>query len=264
MSKKMLLNCVILAGGKSSRMGQDKTLMKFGKYTSLVEFCTKNYSKIFKNVFVSTKSDKFGDKFNIISDKFDIFSPMGALWQILEFFENSQNCCEFSQNSAPKCEIPVSLTCDLNLVDPSISNFAKFDNPNLPIDITLNSNALFYNNSNINLPNNTNSAPDLEKIFIIPADMPFVRENTIFRLYENSANCDIINPKDDFHTHFLCGFFSPNLAQSAKDLFLQDKHKIANLAQISAHKTLNFTNADEFLNINNPQDYQKALEFLAL
>lgn len=200
----MLANCVILAGGKSSRMQTDKTLLKFANDENLTQFCAQKYSQIFQNIFVSAKSDKFGAKFRLILDKFDEFSPMGALWQILEFFENSKNGVYFA-------------------------------------------------------PQNQQN----DKIFIIAADMPFVSKKTILNLYENSTNCDIINPKDANHTHFLCGFFSQNLVKSAKDLFLHNKHKIANLAEISAHKTLFCDDENEFLNINYPKDYENALKILA-
>lgn len=84
----MLDNCVILAGGKSSRMGSDKTKLPFGDFQSLVDFEVDKFSKIFKNIYISTKNDKFADKFSIINDKFDNFSPMGAVWQILSNFKD--------------------------------------------------------------------------------------------------------------------------------------------------------------------------------
>ena len=56
---------VIFAGGKSSRMGQDKALMPFGKYNSLAQYQCERLSKIFKNIYISSKTNKFD--FDIIA-----------------------------------------------------------------------------------------------------------------------------------------------------------------------------------------------------
>jgi len=53
------LPCVIFAGGKSSRMGRDKALLAFGGFSSLAEFQYRRLSKLFKEVYISTKEAKF-------------------------------------------------------------------------------------------------------------------------------------------------------------------------------------------------------------
>lgn len=57
--------CVIFAGGKSSRMGEDKSLLPFSSYKTLTEFQYARLSKIFKTVYISCK-----DK-----NKFDFEAP---------------------------------------------------------------------------------------------------------------------------------------------------------------------------------------------
>ncbi|CDG57011.1 Molybdopterin-guanine dinucleotide biosynthesis protein MobA [Campylobacter coli 76339] len=83
------LNCVILCGGKSSRMGEDKSKLIF-KNQTLTQFQVEKFSKIFKNVYVSAKEDKFGAKFKLIKDclEFEIYSPMLALYSILSNFKD--------------------------------------------------------------------------------------------------------------------------------------------------------------------------------
>ncbi|ASM35623.1 putative molybdopterin-guanine dinucleotide biosynthesis protein [Campylobacter sputorum subsp. bubulus] len=185
----MFKHCVILAGGKSSRMGSDKTKLPFGEFETLVDFEVSKFDKIFQNIYISSKNHKFSDKFKTIEDKFENFSPMGALWQILSNFKD-------------------------------------------------------------------------EYIFIVPADMPFISIQTINLLYENLQNSDIINPRDDEFTHSLCGFFHSKVASIAKELYENNIHKIGFLRQKCNAKTLYFKNNNEFFNINTPQDYQKAKEFL--
>ncbi|MEA1917895.1 MAG: molybdenum cofactor guanylyltransferase MobA [Campylobacterota bacterium] len=61
--------CVILAGGKSSRMGEDKALLPFGGFETLSEYLHVKMSRIFSEVYISTKSkDKFDFQANFIED----------------------------------------------------------------------------------------------------------------------------------------------------------------------------------------------------
>jgi len=73
---------VILAGGKSSRMGKDKSLLEFSNYSTMSEFQYKKLNKLFNKVYISSKIDKFDflkNKELLILDKTDTFSPMVAL-----------------------------------------------------------------------------------------------------------------------------------------------------------------------------------------
>lgn len=53
--------CILFAGGKSSRMGEDKSLLPFGGYPTLTEFQYNRLITIFSHVYISAKSR---DKFN--------------------------------------------------------------------------------------------------------------------------------------------------------------------------------------------------------
>ena len=80
--------CVILAGGKSSRMGEDKSLLPFDNHQTLIEYQYNKLSKIFSKVYISAKSNKFNFKCNIIYDITNsISSPMIALSSIFEFIK---------------------------------------------------------------------------------------------------------------------------------------------------------------------------------
>lgn len=81
-------NCVILAGGKSSRMGQDKALLPFENFPTLTHFQVNKFKSAFKNVLVSAKFDKFNGEFELIKDIFEDFSPMNGLYSILSNFKN--------------------------------------------------------------------------------------------------------------------------------------------------------------------------------
>lgn len=79
--------CVIFAGGKSSRMGEDKSLLPFGTFNTLTEFQLDRLGKIFKNVYVSCKeSSKFNFKARFIEDiKTDsIYAPTAGFISIFK------------------------------------------------------------------------------------------------------------------------------------------------------------------------------------
>jgi molybdopterin-guanine dinucleotide biosynthesis protein A len=81
------ISAVIFAGGKSSRMGRDKSLLPFGEFDTMVEYQHKRLSKMFEKVFISWKSEKvkFGAKSILDNKNFsNIFAPTVGLYSILE------------------------------------------------------------------------------------------------------------------------------------------------------------------------------------
>ncbi len=70
--------CIIFAGGKSSRMGEDKALLPFAGYNSLTHYQYDRLSKIFSTVYISCKDkSKFDFDANFLEDiKTDaVFAP---------------------------------------------------------------------------------------------------------------------------------------------------------------------------------------------
>lgn len=97
-----------------------------------------------------------------------------------------------------------------------------------------------------------------EHVFIIPADMPFVSQKTIGELYKFTPEFDIVIPQDGSFTHSLCGFFSANLANAAKELYESGEHKIGLLHSKCKVKKVKFEDEKEFFNINYPDEYEIA------
>ena len=70
--------CVIFAGGKSSRMGEDKALLPFAGFDTLTEYQHARLSKIFSSVYISCKDKSiFSFDANFIEDdkKSSVFAP---------------------------------------------------------------------------------------------------------------------------------------------------------------------------------------------
>jgi len=84
------LPCVIVAGGKSSRMGSDKSLLPFGSYKTLTQYQLSKNRPFFKSLHVSCKTkDKFDFEAPFIEDskEFDEYSPLIAIYSILKEFD---------------------------------------------------------------------------------------------------------------------------------------------------------------------------------
>lgn len=59
------LTCIIFAGGKSSRMGEDKSLLSFGGFPTLAQYQHERLKPLFQTVYISTKT---ADKFDFNAD----------------------------------------------------------------------------------------------------------------------------------------------------------------------------------------------------
>ncbi|MCD4758429.1 MAG: molybdenum cofactor guanylyltransferase MobA [Arcobacteraceae bacterium] len=90
-----IIPCVILSGGKSSRMGEDKSLMQFDNKTTMIEYLYKKLIPLFKEVYISAKTDKFDslqlpNKQLILDTNQTIFSPMIALETIFQTLKDEK------------------------------------------------------------------------------------------------------------------------------------------------------------------------------
>ena len=75
---------VVISGGKSSRMGRDKALLEFGGYPTMAEYQYRKLERLFDNVYISAKDNKFNFHSSLILDRYEASSPMVALASIGE------------------------------------------------------------------------------------------------------------------------------------------------------------------------------------
>lgn len=175
-------NALILAGGKSSRMGTDKTLLEFCGAPSITHFLFERLSKHFDNVKVASKQDKFNPKLPLLIDEFSEFAPIYV-----------------------------------------IANLDKY-----------------YN----------------DPVFIIAADTPFVEIDTIKKLSKQKSQITLAS--DGEFIHYLCGFYSPSVANIARQMIKSKDLRLANLAKICKCESIEFGNLKQFFNINTKADYEEA------
>jgi molybdopterin-guanine dinucleotide biosynthesis protein A len=81
--------CVILAGGKSSRMKEDKCFLSFAN-TTLIEYQYNKLKQIFKYVYISSKKNKFKFPCDVILEQNKLYSPIIALDSILDNFTHQK------------------------------------------------------------------------------------------------------------------------------------------------------------------------------
>ena len=90
---------IIMAGGKSSRMKQDKALLPFGGYNSLAEYHYERFKASFSNVYISAKENKFNFSVEIIEDCYCDSSPLVSLISIFETLKDVDEVLVLSVDS---------------------------------------------------------------------------------------------------------------------------------------------------------------------
>lgn len=178
------ITCVILSGGKSSRMGEDKSLLPFSSSKTLIEYQYNRLKPYFKNIYISSKVDKFDfleKEFLILDENKDVFSPILALDTIFKKFQNQKIFI---------------ITVDTPFV--SIDTISKLIEESIDCDICIAQTERTHNlcgvfSSNISLTIKTMIENDIHKIW-------FLIKNNIYKIIELPNNNEFlnINHRDDY------------------------------------------------------------------
>jgi len=193
------LNSVILAGGKSSRMGEDKALMSFGGFDSMAEYQYCKLKKIFKNVYISIKESKFNFEHKAILDKQTTSSPMVALCSVLEelqedFFLISVDIPLISKNSIKKLlnlynvkqGYEIYLLKSPNGLEPTVAIYTKRVLPKVKELLTQDIHKLNYliKNSNYTVLNSDN----LDEFINVNDKKAYLKANTMSNEFDYPTN----------------------------------------------------------------------------
>ncbi len=87
------LTCIIFAGGKSSRMGRDKSLLPFAGFPTLTQYQYHRLRKLFRRVCISAKeADKFHFEADVIPDTIEtgIFAPTAGFVSVFNHLSDEK------------------------------------------------------------------------------------------------------------------------------------------------------------------------------
>jgi len=185
--------CILFAGGKSSRMGEDKALLPFGNFPTLTQYQLHKLQKSFKNVYISCKDKrKFSFHANFIEDvqANNVYAPTTGF----------------------------------------IACFEKLKT---------------------------------EKIFVISVDTPFITEDIINKLIlHDTATSDATIALLDSKLQPMCGIYHRSLKSTFLNMLEHNNHKLGYLLKSSHTNYVTFEDKQAFLNLNNQDDYKKALTLI--
>lgn len=97
-------------------------------------------------------------------------------------------------------------------------------------------------------------------VFIIGVDTPFVSKKSIQRLILSANEALMIAPSVANRAHFLCALYHSQIAPLCLKCLQNGVHKISALSQNlppNALKFVEFSDENEFFNLNTPQDYER-------
>ena len=263
--------CVLLTGGKSRRMGQDKCFLPLNtliqnnisnsfnensqsnellntidlnlanlnlQNLDLIHYQVTRLKPYFKDVFISCKQDKFQGEFKLILDEM-----------------------------VTEIDLKSAHSNNINSKDKNIKNASN--TPQSPLL------ALY------SILNSFKKGP----VFVLAVDMPMLALKEIEILYKafemanleplkpfenlNSSSKPPLNPpkkvgaslaKTASHTHFLCGFYEASFNHLALEILKQNKHSIKEFAKLCEPVFTHFDRDLDFINLNEIKDYESFLQ----
>jgi molybdopterin-guanine dinucleotide biosynthesis protein A len=102
-------------------------------------------------------------------------------------------------------------------------------------------------------------------LFVLSVDMPFITPHMITQLVHahQTSMTDATIAKSPYGLEPLCGLYSKTLYPQALSQLKQGNHRLTQLLTTAHTKTLYFDQLTPFLNLNTPEEYQKALAYIA-
>lgn len=236
-------SCVILCGGKSSRLnganGISKIFLPFGDTTLIVH----NFAKmqgIFKRVFVACKDNQR----DLIKKSLQNLGKSQISHESAQFFTHPPH--HHSAREGESAELSHTMEGESHTTNPR----DIFIIESTPIFAPI-----------VGIISAFTQLKD-DKIFFISCDCPFVAPNTIESLCKNSTNYDIVFAKDSCKIHPLIAVWSKNTLPLLQDSLKNGNFRLQNIIEKVRAKSINFSDSHEFLNINTMSDYKSAIQIL--
>lgn len=126
-------NCIILAGGKSFRMGNDKALATIGDRSLIIQVIS-DISELCKDITIVTDQERIFPQFNgqanlrSITDMFPGKGPLGGIYTglvISDSFHNLVVACDMPFLNQDLLHYMIELSADSDIVIPRLGNLVE-------------------------------------------------------------------------------------------------------------------------------------------
>lgn len=103
---------------------------------------------------------------------------------------------------------------------------------------------------------------ECQDIFVLSVDAPFVDEEIITAMIQEKCkeNADAIVAVSPHGIEPLCAIYSKSILPLMKTHYTQKNHRLSDLLHTAKTHFIKFESQEIFLNLNRPEDYQKALD----
>jgi molybdopterin-guanine dinucleotide biosynthesis protein A len=105
-------------------------------------------------------------------------------------------------------------------------------------------------------------ALDVDEVFILSVDAPFVSLLEIKALFDASSQADAIIARSPQGIEPLCGIYKRSMLPFAKAQLQKNNHKLLDLLSLVHTKFIDFTKQDTFMNLNRKEEYERAKALL--
>ena len=99
---------------------------------------------------------------------------------------------------------------------------------------------------------------NLEEVFLLSVDAPFVSKNLIDTLYKNNHSVDVVVAESNNGLEPLCAIYHRSCLVEAKKALKLKRHKLYLLFEKLNVKRVKIENENEFMNLNYPSEYEMA------
>lgn len=102
---------------------------------------------------------------------------------------------------------------------------------------------------------------NVEEVFILSVDAPFVNKETIEKLLaHNESGLDVIVAQSPSGIQPLCGLYKKSILPLAYEQLEKDNHKLGDLLRLANTLFVKFDEDAPFTNLNHPKEYQQAIK----
>jgi len=100
---------------------------------------------------------------------------------------------------------------------------------------------------------------EVEEVFILSVDAPFVTSKTIEKLYTEIENeSAVIIAESPNGVEPLCGIYRRTILNQAKVFLKEDNHRLQALLKTLPIQSVKIDDKKEFMNLNHPFEYEEA------